>query len=653
MDGGRKASRGRHDYIHAARDVSRVRHQSIPGPWALCPVPSKGDSRHIHTVSADSARNTGGQFDSTPESFLTRERRQSSIGRPSDHRMRIFANRFLTAIVLALLARVSSAQSVVPLAAAADMSRVVVRDTLIVPPAVKREFRGVWVSPAGDADWPSRAGLPADAQQRELIALLDRAKELGLNAIIFHVRLSGDALYETPLAPWSAKLTGYQGVSPGYDPLAVVVREAHARGLVVHAWFNPFRASLDGGLKAAPNHVTRIHASWVRRYGRDEWIDPGVPDARSAVIETVLDVVRRYDIDGVHIDDYFYPYRETVTRHYRVGKGKHRHTLTSTREIDFPDQSSWRKYGLKARWRDRDDWRRHNIDDFVAQLYFKVHQIKPYVAVGVSPFGIWRPDAVPGVQGLDAYREIYADSRKWLREGWLDYLAPQLYWPIDGAQNRFRLLDSWWRSPSQNPKSRHVWPGLYTAGPVIGGAGGMWAPDEIAHQIAYLRQQKVGTLESDGHVHFRMGSLGGVPGIATYVAGPVAATPVTTRLGELVEQESYRAPALVPEMPWIGGKPPAMPVAAAVATAGGMVKSNQATLLIGAGDTTSLEWWLIQSRDASGNWTSQLMQADVRQVDLTQPPFARAGEPPDVVVVTAIDRAGQESKRAIVRVRPR
>jgi uncharacterized lipoprotein YddW (UPF0748 family) len=562
--------------------------------------------------------------------------------------MRSLSTRFFAAFLLGTLANVTRAQGVVPLAAAADMSRVVKRDTLIVPPAVKREFRGVWVSPAGDADWPSRAGLSAEAQQRELIALLDRAKDLGLNAIIFHVRLSGDALYDTPLAPWSAKLTGVQGANPGYDPLAVVVREAHARGLVVHAWFNPFRASLDGGLRPAPNHVTKIHASWVRRYGRDQWIDPGVPDARAAVIETILDVVRRYDIDGVHIDDYFYPYRETQTHHRRVGRGKKRHTITWTTEIDFPDHTSWRKYGLKAKWHDRDDWRRHNIDDFVATLYHKVHEVKPYVAVGVSPFGIWRPDAVPGVQGLDAYREIYADSRKWLREGWLDYLAPQLYWPIDGAQNRFRLLESWWRAPAQNPKARHIWPGLYTAGSIIGGAGGMWAPDEIASQIAYLRSQKAGTLEADGHVHFRMGSLGAVPGIATYVAGPVQATPVTTRLGDLVESASYRAPALVPDMPWIGGKPPAMPLAAAVDQ--GIVPNTQATLLIGAGDTTSLEWWLIQSRDANGTWSTQLVSSEMRQVNLSAPPFARDGVPPEVVVVTAIDRVGQESKRAVVRV---
>src|SRR5256885_1992417 len=158
-------------------------------------------------------------------------------------------------------------QGVVPQGAPRDMSRVALRDSTVFPPIILREFRGAWLSPAADGDWPSRAGLSAEQQQRELITLLDRARTIGLNAIVFHVRLSGDALYATPLAPWSAKLTGRQGVNPGYDPLAVAVREAHARGLQIHAWFNPFRASLDGGIRAARNHVTRTHADLVRRYG--------------------------------------------------------------------------------------------------------------------------------------------------------------------------------------------------------------------------------------------------------------------------------------------------------------------------------------------------------------------------------------------------
>src|SRR5689334_2499172 len=311
-------------------------------------------------------------------------------------------------------ARGAGTQSVIPQGAPRDMSRVALRDSTVFPPIILREFRGAWLSPAADGDWPSRAGLSAEQQQRELITLLDRARTIGLNAVIFHVRLSGDALYATPLAPWSAKLMRTQGVSPGYDPLELVVREAHARGLQVHAWFNPFRASLDGGIKAAPNHVTRAHASWVRRYGPQQWIDPGIPEARDFVLATIIDVVKRYDVDGVHLDDFFYPYRETRTYWRRVGRGRNRHSESYTKELDFPDESSWRKHG-RGKWKSRDDWRRHNIDDFIEKLYVQVHETKPWVAVGISPFGIWRPDAPPGISGLDAYREIYADSRKWLR----------------------------------------------------------------------------------------------------------------------------------------------------------------------------------------------------------------------------------------------
>src|SRR6059058_2993067 len=173
--------------------------------------------------------------------------------------------------------RGAGTQGVVPQGAPRDMSRVALRDSTVFPPIITREFRGAWLSPAADGDWPSRSGLSAEQQQRELITLLDRARTIGLNAVIFHVRLSGDALYQTPLAPWSAKLTGRQGANPGYDPLTVAVREAHARGLQVHAWFNPFRASLDGGIRAARNHVTRTHPEWVRRYGRQRWVDPGIP----------------------------------------------------------------------------------------------------------------------------------------------------------------------------------------------------------------------------------------------------------------------------------------------------------------------------------------------------------------------------------------
>jgi uncharacterized lipoprotein YddW (UPF0748 family) len=527
--------------------------------------------------------------------------------------------------LLVASARGAGTQGVVPQGAPRDMSRVALRDSTLFPPIILREFRGAWLSPAADGDWPSRPGLSAEQQQRELILLLDRAKAIGLNAIIFHVRLSGDALYQTKLAPWSAKLTGRQGVDPGYDPLAVAIREAHARGLQIHAWFNPFRASLDGGIRAARNHVTRTHPEWVRRYGRQQWIDPGIPAAREAVLATIIEVVQRYDIDGVHLDDFFYPYRETRTRYRRIGRGRHRHTVKIVRELDFPDRTSWIKYGRKLHWTNRDDWRRHNIDDFVQQLYQRVHVAKPWVAVGISPFGIWRPGYPEGIDGLDSFRETYADSRKWLREGWLDYIAPQLYWQVDAAENRFRALDAWWRT--QNPLGRHIWPGLYTAGTV---ASVPWSFDEIPRQIATLRDARQGSVESNGHIHFRLRSL-------MSNAGPLSGT-----LGDRLEADSYREPALIPEMPWLGGKPPAAPVAELVEAADG----DRLTLKISAGDSSAITLWVVQTRDEDEHWKTTILPAAVRELVLPD-----SSGSADIIAVSAVDRIGQTSSRTMLRVR--
>src|SRR6185437_10439292 len=201
-----------------------------------------------------------------------------------------------------------------------------------------------------------------------------------LNAVLLHVRMAGDAMYPTTYAPWSAALSGTSGVgpSPPYDPLAFAVTEAHARGLQLHAWFNPFRARLPGSTaRMAASHVTRAHPDWVRRYGAQTWIDPGNPAARAYVLATILDVVRRYDIDGVHIDDYFYPYRESETITRRV-RGRR---VRTRRQIDFPDNTTWKKYGKAKGFTDRDDWRRANVDSFVHALYTGVKAIKPWVIV--------------------------------------------------------------------------------------------------------------------------------------------------------------------------------------------------------------------------------------------------------------------------------
>jgi uncharacterized lipoprotein YddW (UPF0748 family) len=486
-----------------------------------------------------------------------------------------------------------------------------------IPPPIVREFRAAWVTPleaGGIPDWPSRAGLSSEQQQAELRALLDRARDVGLNSVILHVRTAGDALYPSKEAPWSAFLSGRSGVAPkpAYDPLAFAVEEAHARGLQLHAWFNPFRAILPNIKSyAAPTHVTKVHASWIRTYGSQRWIDPGIPAARAAVLRAVMEVVDGYDVDGVHIDDYFYPYREQRTVKKKVGKK----TVRVREDIPFPDDASWKTYGAGKGFATRADWRRANVDTFVEELYRSVKARKSWVAVGISPFGIWRSGTPEGVTGLDAYGEIYADSRKWLREGWLDYLAPQLYWPIAGVQQRFVALDGWWRT--QNPHNRHIWPGLFTSQTEVGRTP--WPIAEIPAQITQLRDQRVQSPEQPGHIHFRLGALVG-----------------RTPLGNDLRAIAYATTALVPAMPWLGNAPPASPIP----------KIENGALTIVRGDTSSVSWWAIQTLAATGEWSTALKPATASTIALDSLRDWRGGR----IAITAIDRAGQASGLAILEV---
>ena len=526
----------------------------------------------------------------------------------------VLARRMLaaTAIALAFSTRSTSGLAQVPAPPASP-------ELLAPPPPVPREFRAAWVTPIWDRgfrDWPSSAGLTPDSQRAELRALLDHAAAVGLNAVILHVRLAGDALYPTQYAPWSAFLSGQSGVgpSPSYDPLEFAVREAHARGLQLHAWFNPFRAMLPifAG-RAAPSHVTRLHPDWIVKYGTQTWIDPGNPAARKYVLETVLDVVRRYDIDGVHLDDYFYPYQETRTVVRRV----RRRRIRETRLIQFADGKTWRKYGAQQGWSDRDAWRRANIDDFVRQLYQQVKATKPATLVGISPFGIWRSGTPSGVTGLDAYSEIYADARRWLSEGWIDYIAPQLYWEVNGEQNRFRALDAWWRG--ENPRGRYIWPGLYTSH-VFGGADA-WPDTEIKTQIATIRASREGTTDVPGHVHFRLSAL--------FADNDRLA-------GELAP--SYVERALVPPFPWLGAQTPAVPV---VSVSDG---DGPASVTITPGDSVSVRWWLVQSHSSNGVWTSALRPANQRG----RGPDSFSVTDADEIAVTAISVTGMASTPALL-----
>jgi uncharacterized lipoprotein YddW (UPF0748 family) len=281
-------------------------------------------------------------------------------------------------------------------------------------PPVLREFRGVWVATVGNMDWPSKRTLSTAEQQQELRTLFDRAEALKLNAVIFQVRPAADALYASSLEPWSEFLTGTQGKRPQpfWDPLAFAIAEAHARGIELHAWFNPYRAGfVRGKSPAASSHIRRTSPTLVKKYGSYLWMDPGEAAVRARTVKVIVDVVKRYDVDGIHLDDYFYPYPESDRR---------------GRVLPFPDATSYAKYRKTGGKLDRADWRRENVNTLVRQLHDTVHATKPWVRFGISPFGIWRPGYPQQIRGFDAYEKLYADARKWLREGWVDYFTPQL-----------------------------------------------------------------------------------------------------------------------------------------------------------------------------------------------------------------------------------
>ena len=491
---------------------------------------------------------------------------------------------------------------VVPIASGSAPEPCPLEDPSCAPPRMAREFRGLWIASVGNIDWPSRPGLPTDSAQRELRQLLDRAKSSGLNAVIFQVRPSGDALYASELEPWSEYLTGQQGVAPRpyWDPLLFAVTEAHARGLELHAWFNPYRArhtSAKGPL--APKHLAVSRPTLVRTYGRQQWMDPGEVAVRAHTLRVILDVVKRYDIDGVHIDDYFYPYKE------RDRRGA---------PLEFPDASTFRRYTMGGGTLSRDDWRRENVNALVHELYRSIHEVKPWVKFGVSPFGIWRPGYPASVVGFDAYSELYADARKWLQEGWLDYFSPQLYWPVAQRGQEYPVLLRWWAE--QNAFGRHLWPGNYTS-KVGESSRTAWRSAEIEQQIRLTRAEA----GASGNVHFSAKAfLENRDSLATRLARHV-----------------YGAPAMVPPSPWLGVAPQGEPQLELRRV------GDRVTLKMAPSGTEPPQWWLIQTRRRDGSWQSTLLTGSTREVSVP------AGS--DRVAVSAVDRAALEGPMLVLRVR--
>ena len=319
------------------------------------------------------------------------------------------------------------------------------------PKPVAREFRGVWVATVENIDWPSKPGLPVDKQKQEFIAILDKCVELNINAVIFQIRTQADALYDSKLEPWSEFLTGKMGQPPEpyYDPLKFAVDEAHRRGLQLHVWFNPYRVRVpkrEGRGVRPTMRALRIRKSCESMASINGSIRAS-RHRREIFITVLNDVVKRYDIDGVHIDDYFYPYEE---------KDK-----DTDKVIPFPDDETYKKAVAAGEKLERNDWRRQNVNHLIERMYDEVKKAKPWVLVGISPFGIWRPGNPPGVKGFDQYATLYADAKKWEQEGWLDYLTPQIYWQVDSKDQPYAKLLAWWAE--QNVKQRHLWPGNFTS----------------------------------------------------------------------------------------------------------------------------------------------------------------------------------------------
>ena len=288
----------------------------------------------------------------------------------------------------------------------------------------KREFRGAWIQAVNG----QFRGLAPQQMQQMLIGQLNSLHEAGFNAIIFQVRPEADALYASGYEPWSRYLTGEQGrePSPLWDPMLFMIEECHRRGMEFHAWINPYRVKTSLKNKLAPSHVYHQHPEWFVTYGDQLYFDPALPESREHICKIVADIVSRYDVDGIHMDDYFYPYPV-------AGK-------------EFPDDASYARYGKE--FADRGDWRRHNVNLLVEKLHHTIRDIKPWVKFGISPFGIYRNQAADplgsATKGLQNYDDLYADVLLWAREGWVDYLIPQVYWQIGHPAADYATLVDWW-----------------------------------------------------------------------------------------------------------------------------------------------------------------------------------------------------------------
>lgn len=464
-----------------------------------------------------------------------------------------------------------------------------------------REFRAVWVATVDNIDWPSKRGIPTEKAMAEMRAILDQAKKLNLNAIILQVRPSADALYPSKLEPWSEYLTGQQGKAPNpyWDPLAYAVQEAHRRGLELHCWFNPYRA-WHPAAKGPParNYVGLTSRHAVRNYGKYQWMDPGEKEVQDRTMAVFIDVARRYDIDGIHIDDYFYPYKE---------KG------SDGKEIDFPDADSFKAYQSAGGKLTKNAWRRANVDSFIERFYKTLKAERPWIKFGISPFGIYRPGIPDGIKaGVDQFADLFADCKKWFNNGWCDYFTPQLYWPISQTPQSYPVLLKWWMD--QNKMDRHLWIGNYTGR--TDPNGGNWKAQEVLDQISITRKAGAG-----GNVHFSMKCLQrNWNGIA-----------------DALEDGPYEWPALVPASPWLDKTPPPTPKLVR------RVKLDDTWEVYWRSDGEPVRFYVVAARQGS-SWTGWSISSD----PAVKVALDKVSPPVEQIAITAIDRCGNASEPLLV-----
>lgn len=377
---------------------------------------------------------------------------------------------------------------------------------------LKYEFRAVWIATVNNIDWPSSKHLTTEQQQQEFISILSQQRAIGMNAVIVQIRPSADAFYVSNHEPWSEYLTGRQGVPPSspYDPLRFMIEETHKRGMEFHAWVNPYRAIQNPSSVIAPNHITKQHPEWFLKYGDKKYFNPGIPQVMRYLSNIVIDIITRYDVDAIHMDDYFYPYRIP---------GK-----------EFPDYQAYVQYGNGL---SKDTWRRSNCDSIVSMIHEAIITYKPFVKFGISPFGVWRNSSVDArgsdtKAGQTCYDDLYADVLLWLKKGWVDYIAPQLYWEIGHKLCDYETLLYWW---SDNSYGKHLYigHGIYRA---IERPTPAWRnKQELPNEIKLLRNDV------------------NVQGSIFYSSKPLLYNP--NGWADSLRFNYYRAPALIPPMNWI------------------------------------------------------------------------------------------------------